>query len=130
MRIAILGVSLLALFGCGDDSPKGLTADDLVGTWYVSGEDVDARVEYGADGSYVISSFAGDNAIAFEQGDYELSGNSIAYVSSAASRGCAEGQSGSYEIEGDATRWTITLIEDDCPTRSEGSPLTHDHERP
>lgn len=129
MRMAILGVGLLALLGCGDDSPKRLTADDVVGTWYVSGEDVEARVVYGQDGSYVISFFVGEDAIAWEQGDYELSEDSIVYVSSAASRGCAEGQSGSYAIDGDPKRWTITLVRDDCAKRSEGSPFTHDHER-
>lgn len=84
---------------------------------------------YDEDGPYAISFFVGDEADAFEQGEYELSGNSTVDVSSAASRGCAEGQSSSYQIDGDATRWTITLVEDDCATRSDGSPFTRERER-
>lgn len=106
----------------------GVTVSDVSGTWW--GKEVDAYVRYHDDGTYQISlTVDGLTTAPIEQGRFELDGNALTFISSAASQNCNEGEIGHWRVEFiDADLWRLHRIDEECANRGRPSVVTHERQ--
>ena len=103
-----------------------VTAGDLEGTWYVA--ESEGYVRNNTDGTYEVArDLLGLDSNTILQGRFEVDGDTLTLISSAASEFCNEGDTGHYRVELiDADHHRTTLIDDECAIRGQFSVINNE----
>ena len=112
--IGVCGLLLLAV-ACSNN--KGISVEDLSGSWHAI--EPNGYAQFNADGTYrLATTFEGLERRPIEQGQFTIEGTLLTYISSDESDFCGAGERGIYEMEQTGEGVIRTkLQEEECSSR-------------